>query len=71
MSDAQVFLGRPRDILPSILNFLLFVVVGMREYVLDIVISSYLIVSLCLPVPILLSTSSLVIFFVNDIFKTM
>ena len=73
MSVVQVFRGRPRDLLPSIFPSIscicdVLCLIRCPRYCTSLVLNC---LTIYLPVPILLNTSSLVIFSVHDIFKTL
>ena len=73
MSVVQVFLGRPQDLLPSIFPSIscicdVLCLIRCPRYCSFLVLNC---LTISLPVPILLNTSSLVILSVHDIFKTL
>ena len=70
MSVVQVFLGRPRDILPSIFPY----IISCSCDELCLIRCNFLVLScltISLSVPVLLNTSSLVIFSIHAIFNTL
>ena len=69
ISVVQVFLGRPRDLLPSIsCIYDVLCLIRCPRYCSFLVLNC---LTISLPVPILLNTSSLVIFSVYDTLKTL
>ena len=73
MSVVQVFIGRPSDILPSIFpsiscSCVELCLIRCPRYCNFLVLNCR---TISLPVAILLNTSSLVIFYVHDIFSTL